>query len=67
MACSVCKGKTLLCFDYRGLVSNHEWKQGRIHGNPAADGLAGAVMRKPLAIQQARTGNDASGLCLCVY
>ena len=25
-------------------------KQGRIHGNPVADGKAGAVMRKPLAI-----------------
>ena len=25
-------------------------KQGRIHGNPVADGCAGAVMRKPLAI-----------------
>ena len=25
-------------------------KQGRIHGNPVADGWAGAVMRKPLAI-----------------
>ena len=27
-------------------------KQGRIHGNPVADGWAGAVMRKPLAIQK---------------
>ena len=27
-------------------------KQGRIHGNPIADGWAGAVMRKPLAIQK---------------
>ena len=27
-------------------------KQGRIHGNPVADGWAGAVTRKPLAIQQ---------------
>ena len=25
-------------------------KQGRIHGNPVADGWAGAVMQKPLAI-----------------
>ena len=25
-------------------------EQGRIHGNPVADGLAGAVMRKPIAI-----------------
>ena len=32
-----------------------------------ADGWAGAVMRKLHAIQQARTGNDASGVCLCVY
>ena len=27
-------------------------QQGRIHGNPVADGLAGAVMRKLLAIQK---------------
>ena len=25
-------------------------KQGRIHGNPVADGWAGAVMQKPLAV-----------------
>ena len=27
-------------------------KQGRIHGNPVADGWAGAVMQKPLGIQK---------------
>ena len=27
-------------------------KQGRIHGNPVADGWAGAVMRKSLRIQK---------------
>ena len=27
-------------------------KQGRIHGNPVADGWAGAVMRKLLVIQK---------------
>ena len=27
-------------------------KQGRIHGNPVADGWAGEVMRKPLGIQK---------------
>ena len=27
-------------------------KQGRIHGNPVADGWAGGVMRKPLGIQK---------------
>ena len=27
-------------------------KQGRIHGNPVADGWAGALMRKPLGIQK---------------
>ena len=27
-------------------------KQGRIHGNPVADGWAGAVMRKPLGIKK---------------
>ena len=29
-----------------------ENKQGRTHGNPVADGWAGAVMRKPLGIQK---------------
>ena len=28
------------------------FQQGRIHGNPVADGWAGAVMRKPLGIQK---------------
>jgi len=32
--------------------SDSNEKQGRIHGNPVADGWAGAVMRKPLAIQK---------------
>ena len=27
-------------------------EQGRIHGNPVADGRAGVVMRKPLGIQK---------------
>ena len=27
-------------------------QQGRIHGNPVADGWAGAVMRKPIGIQK---------------
>ena len=27
-------------------------KQGWIHGNPVADGWAGAVMQKPLGIQK---------------
>ena len=27
-------------------------KQGRIHGNPVADGWEGAVMRKPAGIQK---------------
>ena len=35
-------------------------KQGWIHGNPVADGWAEAVMHKPLAIQQAQPGKDAS-------
>ena len=30
----------------------HQVKQGQIHGNPVADGWAGAVMQKPLAIQK---------------
>ena len=29
-----------------------EIKQGRIHGNPVADSLAGAVMQKPLEIKK---------------
>ena len=29
-----------------------EEEQGRIYGNPVADGWAGAVMRKPLRIQK---------------
>ena len=33
-------------------------KQGRIHGNPVADGWAGAVMRKPLAIQKCDQWTD---------
>ena len=33
-------------------------KQGRIHGNPVADGWAGAVMQKPLAIQKCYGGTD---------
>ena len=33
-------------------------KQGRIHGNPVADGWAGAVMRKPIAIQKCYGGTD---------
>ena len=27
-------------------------QQGRIHGNPVADGWAGGVMQKPLGIQK---------------
>ena len=37
------------------ILSKHCWfnrKQGRIHGNPVADGWAGAVMLKPLGIQK---------------
>ena len=34
------------------LCSAIEKKQGRIHGNPVADGWAGAVMQKSLGIKQ---------------
>ena len=34
------------------------FKQGRIHGNPVADGWAGAVMRKPLANQKSDRPTD---------
>ena len=40
-----CKSPTLL------KSCAHMTEQGRIHGNPVADGLAGAV-RKPLRIQE---------------
>ena len=33
-------------------------KQGRIHGNPVADGWAGAVMRKPIGIQKCDQPTD---------
>ena len=33
-------------------------KQGRIHGNPVADGWAGAVMQKPLANQKCDLPTD---------
>ena len=36
----------------------HERKQGWIHGNPVADGWAGAVMRKPLGIQKCDRSTD---------
>ena len=38
-----------------------EKKQGRIHGNPVADSWAGAVMRKPLAIQKYFGPTDRHG------
>ena len=37
---------------YFDLVYECENKQGRIHGNPVADGRAGAVMQKPPAIKK---------------
>ena len=33
-------------------------KQGRIHVNPVADGLAGAVMQKPLVFQKCYLPTD---------
>ena len=33
-------------------------EQGRIHGNPVADGWAGAVMRKPIGIQNCDRPTD---------
>ena len=45
-----------LIFNHYGLYRKKDQvnkkEQGRIHGNPVADGWAGAVMRKPLAIQK---------------
>ena len=37
---------------------NSKKKQGRIHGNPVADGLAGAVPQKPLGIQKCDQRTD---------
>ena len=43
----------------------NEWKkrrnQGRIHGKPVADGWAGALMRKPIAIQKCDGRTDQHG------
>ena len=36
-------------------------KQGRIHGNPVADGWAGAVTQKPLGIRKC----DGQGVTKC--
>ena len=38
-------------------------KEGRINGNPVADGWAGAVMQKPIAIQKCdgRTDGPTDG------
>ena len=36
-------------------------EQGRIHGNPVADGWAGAVMQKPVAIQKCYGPTDRHG------
>ena len=41
------------CYRVYGIVSiQTPERQGRIHGNPVADGEAGAVMQKPLEIQK---------------
>ena len=39
-------------FEKKKKTNKQKTKQGRIHGNPVADGWAGAVMRKPLGIQK---------------
>ena len=39
-------------------VNRRILEQGRIHGNPVADGWAGAVMRKPLGIQKCDRPTD---------
>ena len=41
---------TPLFFDFAVSNNANQIKQGRIHGNPVADGWAGAVMRKLLGI-----------------
>ena len=45
-----------------GSTKFEHWKQGRIHGNPVADGWAGAVIKKPLAILEIfRTDQRTNG------
>ena len=40
----------LIVIHLSGWQRQKQTKQGRIHGNPVADGWAGAIMREPLAI-----------------
>ena len=42
------------------MVFDKSRKQGQVHGNPDADGRAGAVMRKPLGIQKCYGRTDRS-------
>ena len=44
-------GIPLYIFLISDICYRHGLKQGLIHGNLVADGWAGAVMRKPIAIQ----------------
>ena len=55
------KGRTFQCgsphinsgnCNVKVIWSRQEKKQGRIHGNPVADGWAGAVMQKTIGIQK---------------
>ena len=38
--------------NYKGVFDLYQRQQGRVHGNPVADGWAEAVMRKLLGIQK---------------
>ena len=55
--------KTVQQFLSKGTIEKMEMehKQGRIHGKTVADGLAGAVMQKPLAIQKYLGPTDRHG------
>ena len=38
--------------NYKGVFDLYQRQQGRVHGNPVADGWAGAIMQKLLGIQK---------------
>ena len=46
------KAETRVAFQRRLFFFLINKKQGRIHGNPVADGWAGAIMQKPPGIQK---------------
>ena len=55
-----CSGKELKWLQWSNErdYGEKKYKQGRIHGNPVADGWAGAVMHEPLEIQKCDRRTD---------